>query len=95
MIQARLREMRLAQISLKDRKPTRQVKANRPKHQGHQEGDSTVQSGAWGQLGAGSQELGQLVQLEPGVSGIGEPDTTHDDHKTGEGADDDGVQEHA
>lgn len=63
--------------------------------QGHQEGDSTVQSGAWGQLGAGSQELGQLVQLEPGVRGVGEPDTTHDDHKTGEGADDDGVQEHA
>ncbi len=42
-----------------------------------------------------AREPRELVHLEPGVGAVGEPHPAHNHHEPGEGADDDGVQEHA
>lgn len=84
----------MAQISVKDMKPIRQVKAKRPKHRVTSRVTALLKAGARSQLGAGGQEPRELVHLEPGVGAVGEPHPAHNHHEPGEGADDDGVQEH-
>ena len=70
-------------------------KGKQAKADADQGGDQVVQhTAAAGQRPAGSQELFQLAQLEPrlGLLSPCHPYPAHDDHKTGQRADNDGIQ---
>ena len=51
-------------------------------------------SAASGQRAAGCQEFFQLAEFKPGVCLSGQPHSSHNNHKTGQGADNDGIQEY-
>ena len=65
------------------------------KAKAYQQGHKAIsRSTASGQCTARCQELLQLSKFEPGVRLSGQPHSSHNNHKTGQGADNDGIQKY-
>ncbi len=65
------------------------------KAEGDQQGNNIIEGSPRGQFGDRSHKLGQLAQVEPGRSLVGLPYPSHDNDKTSQGTDDNGVQKDA